>query len=692
MAAAVQKITLPSSRDIPFNKLVLSQSNIRRVKAGVSIEDLAEDIARRGLIQSLNIRPVLGADGKETGMFEIPAGGRRYRALELLVKQKRLVKTAPVPCVVRDANATTSAEEDSLAENVQRVDLHPLDQFRGFQALREKGHGEEDIAARFFVTPTVVKQRLRLAAVSPTLLDVYAEDGMSLDQLMAFTVTNDHARQEQVWDALQHSHNREPYYIRRQLTEGAVRASDRRAQFVGIDAYEQAGGIVMRDLFEHDDGGWLQDPALLTNLVTEKLKHDAEALSAEGWKWIAVGIEFPYGHTSGLRRLTGEAAANTDEEEATYAALKAEYEALEEEYAGPDDLPDEIDQRLGEIETAMAAFEDQPVMFDPTDVARAGIFVSIGSDGALRVERGFVRPEDEAPVEGGETELPDTQAPDHAPAVQRAVITIGGAPAGDTETAEDDDILRPLSDRLVTELTAHRTLALRDHLANEPHVAFQAVLHALCLAVFYRYSTDTCLEITAKHSGFSAQAPGLADTPSAKAIDARHEQWAKQMPEKSAELWEVLTAFDGDSQAALLAHCASLTVNVVKEPWNRRPGAMAHGDELVRAVGLDMAAAGWAPTVDTYLGRVPKARILEAVREAKGEASAQLIDHLKKAEMAKEAERLLEGSGWLPEPLRLVEAEAAEQPAADAETEALPEFLTDDEEVADPAAHSIAAE
>jgi ParB family transcriptional regulator, chromosome partitioning protein len=200
---------------------VLSQSNVRRVKAGVSIEELAEDIARRTLLQSLNVRPVLDAEGQETGIFEVPAGGRRFRALELLVKQKRMTKTQLVPCVVRTDGL---AEEDSLAENVQRADLHPLDQFRAFQALREKGLSEEEIAARFFVNATVVKQRLKLAAVSEKLLDIYAEDGMALEQLMAFTVTNDHARQEQVWESLARACNKEPYYIRRQLTEGAVRA------------------------------------------------------------------------------------------------------------------------------------------------------------------------------------------------------------------------------------------------------------------------------------------------------------------------------------------------------------------------------------------------------------------------------------------------------------------------------------
>jgi ParB family transcriptional regulator, chromosome partitioning protein len=321
--ATVQKITLSASRDIPFNKLILSQANVRRTKTGISIEDLAEDIARRTLLQSLSVRPVLDAQGEETGMFEVPAGGRRFQALELLVRQKRMARTQPVPCVVREGGI---AEEDSLAENVQRIALHPLDQFRAFQTLREKGLSEEDIAARFFVSPSVVKQRLKLAAVSDKLLEIYAGDGMTLEQLMAFTVTNDHARQEQVWKSLASAYNKEPYYIRRQLTEGAVRAADRRARLVGVDAYEAAGGAVLRDLFQQDDGGWLQDPALLDRLVIEKLHAHAETLRAEGWKWISIAPDFPYGHTRGLRRLPGEIVELTDEERANYDALQAEYD------------------------------------------------------------------------------------------------------------------------------------------------------------------------------------------------------------------------------------------------------------------------------------------------------------------------------------------------------------------------------
>jgi ParB family chromosome partitioning protein len=637
------------------------------VKAGVSIEELAEDIARRTLLQSLNVRPVLDAEGQETGMFEVPAGGRWLRALELLVKQKRMNKTQAVPCVVRRDGL---AEEDSLAENVQREALHPLDQFRAFQTLREKGLSEEDIAARFFVSATVVKQRLKLAAVSEKLLDVYAEDGMSLEQLIAFTVTNDNARQEQLWDQLSRGGNREPYHIRRQLTAGAVPAADKRAQFVGIAAYEAAGGIVTRDLFEHDGGGWLQDPALLDRLVSEKLQTEAETLRAESWKWIAVAPDFPYGHTADLRRLDGHTVDLTDEERASREALETELDRLEQQYADADELPEGVDRRLGEIETALAAFEDRPIAYDPAEIARAGVFVSIDRNGERRIERGYVRPEDEPPVEPASGD-DNANAAENKPrgTNQRGIVTVGSANAPEPE-GEEDDSLKPLSDRLVTELTAHRTLALRDALASDPQTAFTAVLHALCLSTFYRFSSGTCLEISA---------PGLADSASAKAIEARHQQWAKQLPKGEDDLWDALTAFDGDSQAALFAHCASLSVNAVHEPWNRNPRRYAHADTLARAVKLDMAAAGWSPTVDNYLGRVPRARILEAVREAKGDASAQLIEHLKKPDMAREAERLLAGTGWLPEPLCTPDPQSADL-ETEARAEALPAFLADGEE------------
>lgn len=556
MASAVQKITLSSSRDIPLNKLILSQSNVRRVKAGVSIEDLAADIARRGcLLQSLNVRPVLDEEGVETGMFEVPAGGRRFQALQLLVKQKRLTKTAPVPCVVRDPSTKILAEDDSLAENVQRVPLHPLDQFRAFQTLRDKGLCDEDIAAAYFVGVNVVKQRLRIAAVSEKLLDIYAEDGMSLEQLMAFTVTTDHARQLQVWDALQRSYSQEPYQIRRMLTEKTVRASDRRVLFVGIGAYENAGGVVMRDLFQQDDGGWLENIGLLETLVAEKLKTDAEHIATEGWKWIEVAVDFPYGHDHGLRELDGIPADLTDDERATREALRTEFDQLQAQYEDADELPDEVDQRLSEIETALEAFESRPHVFDPADISRAGVFVSIAHDGQLQVDRGYVRPEDEAPVvEPGQEDRDDLEQVridnDTSP-VQRVVITIGGQAEPEDD---EDDVVKPLPDRLLSELTAYRTLALRDAVANNPHVAMTALLHKLCLDAFQHTATGNCLEASVRHVFFSIQSADLKESPSAKAVTERHDAWKADMPKDEAALWDWLAALDDASRAALLAH------------------------------------------------------------------------------------------------------------------------------------------
>jgi ParB family transcriptional regulator, chromosome partitioning protein len=693
------QIILSTSRDIPFDKLVLSQSNVRRIKTGVSIEELAADIARRTLLQSLTVRPVLDEDGTETGMFEIPAGGRRYRALELLVQRKQLAPDAPIPCVIRTEGL---AEEDSLAENVQRAPLHPLDQFRAFLAMREKGMGEEEIAAAFFVSAGVVRQRLRLAAVSERLLEVYAEDGISLEQLMAFTVNPDHARQDMVWDAVQHSWQKEPYHIRRMLTENSLRASDKRAQFIGTEAYEAAGGMILRDLFQTDDGGWLQDVPLLERLVAQKLEAEAEGLRSEGWKWVDAAVDFPYGHTFGLRRLMGETVEPDAVEQAAYDVLKAEYDQIEAEHHGVDELPEVVDARLGEIETAMEAFQTRPVIFEPDEKARAGVFVSVDANGGLRVERGYVRPEDELRLEAEEVDYDGEDDP------QGSDDAEGSDPGSDTGEAEDeDDTIRPLPDRLISELTAHRTLALRDALAMDPELAFVAALHLFCLKLFYPYTQESCLEIDPKSAQFGAQVPGLVDCASALSITARHEFWLKQMPASSGDLWDMLVAMDVESRSSLFAHCISQSLNAVIEAYNRRPKALAHADLLATCLNLDMASVGWRPTVDNYLGRVTKARILQAVREAKGEGVVQRIAHLKKPEMVVEAEELLTTTGWLPEPLRTAgvpmgivaeyapEAEidtAAETVANDGEQAMADELPSGEDDMASESALSTAAE
>ena len=468
------------------------------------------------------------------------------------------------PCLASSARMA-SRKKNSLAENIQRAPLHPLDQFRAFLALREKGQSEEEIAAAFFVSISVVKQRLRLASVSPHLLDIYAEDGLTLDQLIAFTVNGDHARQERVFEKLSQSHSKEPYVIRRMMTEGAVRASDKRAQFIGLEAYEEAGGIILRDLFQRDDGGWLQDVALVDRLVSEKLAREADHIRNEGWKWIEVAPEFPYGHTFGLRQLHGDETPLTAEEQETRDAFQTEYDQLEETYAEADEVPDEVDRRLGEIETALAAIDERPVAFIPSEIARAGAFISIDSNGSLQVRRGYVRPEDELAVDPEDETQEDADRPQTATARADHDDDVSHGASSSADEPEEDEGGKPIPDRLMTELTVYRTLALRHALGEQPDIALLAALHVLCLKLFYRHGLDSCLELEVKQVTFGAQAQGLNDSPLANALEQRHQAWIKALPNEPADLWDELTGFDTDSRQALFAHCVSLSVNAVFE-------------------------------------------------------------------------------------------------------------------------------
>ena len=458
-----------------------------------------------------------------------------------------------------------------------------------------------------------------------------------------------------------------------------------------------AGGIVLRDLFQTDGGGWLEDVVLVERLVAERLQREADGIRAEGWHWIEVAPDFPYGHSFGLRQLRGEDTPLTDAEEAELEALRDEYCALEEAHAHDEGVPDEVDQRLTAIEARVAEFDERPVRFDPGEMARAGAFVSIDRDGRLRVERGYVRPEDERPV-APDPELakdiptpPDGAPPPTAnPATGRFSVCSAdpyrpsAMPMESDDAADDapieiapdmaaepeeEDGFRPLSDRLMAELTTHRTVALRHALGERPDVAFLAALHALCLKLFYPYTQDTCLELDLRTVRFTAQPPGLSESEPAKAIAARHQDLAARLPRAAEDLWDMLVAAEEATRQRLFAHCVSSAVNAVQESWNRRPKALAHAGQLATAVRLDMAATGggqqgssdaagdtsgggWTPTVETYLGRVTKARILQAVREARGESVAARIAPLNKGEMAAQAQDLLAGSGWLPEPLR----------------------------------------
>jgi len=697
------EIALTPATEIALNALVASKNNVRRIKPGVSVEDLAEDIARRGLLQSLTVHAVLDENRELTATYAVTAGGRRLAALKQLVAEGRLAEDALIPCIIRDNSIET---EDSLAENVMREALHPLDQFRAFKALAETENlSIEEIAARFFVSPQVVRQRLKLAAASLKLLEVYESEKLTLDQLMAFCVTGDHARQELVYEQIRQGYNSEPYHIRRLITEGAVKGNDRRVLFVGSEAYEAAGGITLRDLFSEDGGGWYQDVALLDRLATEMLASESKAIAAEGWKWVETAIQFPYGHLNGLTRLSSVPAPVTADEQERYDTALAEYSALSEDYEDAEELPEEIDQRMGELEAVMAEIDERPALYNSSEIGHAGVFVSIEHDGRLRIERGFVRAE----------ERPALRAASAGTEAQQGSTIGHDAGAADAATSanidepEELETASRLSDRLVAELTAHRTLALREAVAESPDTALLAMTHALVLKTFYRFAgSDTCLEVEVRSASLASQAPEIGDTDLAARMDQRQARWQGMLPTNPGDLWAALVDFDPDSLAGLFAFCVAQSVNAVEMPHIRRTRELCHAGHIAAHVGLDMTRH-WKPEAKSFFSKVTKAQILSIIREVKGDAHAQMIDYLKKADMAVEAERLMAGSNWLPDPLKAVQDTASAKPApfaetlpqvgtdpaADADEEdaggvELPAFLT--EALAQSAGHAVAAE
>jgi ParB family chromosome partitioning protein len=666
-----------TERFIPLNKLKKSPNNARKTPHGeASIEAYAASIAAKGILQNLVVEPELDTDGAATGFYFVTIGEGRRLAQLLRVKRKEIKKTEPIRCIIDIAN---DPHEISLDENVTRENMHPADQFEAFKKLaEERGFGAEEIAARFGVTPHVVRRRLRLGAVSPKLMEIYRNGDLALDQLMAFAITEDHARQEAAFERL--SFNRDASTIRRLLTETHVAATDRRAIFVGAEKYTEVGGTILRDLFTEDRGGYFEDVALLDMLVLAKLGREANALmEAEGWKWTQVFLDYPHSH--GLRRTYPQPVELSAEDQTVLDAVQAEFNGLTEQYESAEELPDEVDARFGELETEIERLEAKRLAYDAADIARCGAFVILSHDGSLRVERGFIRAEDEQPEpetqnESGEGEGGDT-VNDHGS------TSPNGEPGGDTLDAEDEDAddHKPLSDILIRDLTTHRTLGLRLALSEHPEVAVVAVTHALSAQIFYRGADAHVLDIRPVSTVLASHADGIEDSKAGKAWADHHARWAAQMPRDATDLWAFVMELDHDSRMALFAHCVALTVNAVRLPSERRPRAVATADRLAEAVSLDMTAH-WIPTARTYLGRVTKPHILAAVREAVSDEAADRMADMKKQAMAEAAEQLLVGTGWLPALMRTPRAvqEPAEHLQADAVTESNPD------------AYSVAAE
>jgi len=643
---------------VPLSQLRASKRNVRKA-AGQPINALAESIARVGLLQNLTV--ILARDGEH---YEVVAGGRRLAALKLLSKTRRIPKDWDVPCLlVADASARTV----SLTENVQREAMHPADQFEAFAALVAEGRPVEDIAADFGVTPLVVQRRLKLANVSPRLLADYRADTVSLEQLMALAITDDHAAQEAAFYEAP-EWQRQPHALRDRLTEREIDAGHALVRFVGLDAYEAAGGGIRRDLFAQDDSGvYVTDAALLETLVRQKLDEHAATVKAEGWAWVDATPAATYADLQAFQRAPRERRNPTRREAERMERLEAKMQAVGDalDAALEDDDEDKAEtlqeegDRLGE---QLQALEARLLDYAPNVKAAAGAIVTLDRQGQIAVHRGLMR----------EAE---------AKALRTLERLRQGFSSEDEAASSSEDTGQPkaasMSDRLAQRLSALRTAALQIELARNPQAALAAVVHGMVRTVLQpdRYHRDGLpLEIRLTvQDRLEGMAPDWPESPAAVALAELQKAVGEDLPQDSADLFAVLLAKPQDELVRLLAVCAAATVDVITP----RATAQQPGSELAQAVGLDMAA-WWQPTAEGYFKHVSKAMILDAVGEFAPDQVSRLAK-LKKADIASEAERLVQGTGWMPVIFRAADAQdvAADEDGATAEDTDIPHESVD---------------
>jgi ParB family chromosome partitioning protein len=598
---------------IPLNKLLAWEGNVRKTDADKGIDELAASITAHGLLQSLVVRK------DKRGKYAVVAGRRRLLALKSLADAGAIKADMDIPCHVLDDEA--DATEISLAENVQREQMHPADEFDAFKALIDGGMPPADVAARFGVTETVVQKRLKLAKVSPKVIAAYRKGDLTLQHVMAFAVTDDHAKQERVFRELPNWQRQHPERIRNMLVEDEITSDDYRVKFVTLKAYENAGGTIRRDLFsEGEDGVFIQDNVLLESLVAKKLERTANKVRKEGWKWVEIRPTFEFEEWLDCGRRLPDALPLSPEEQSEFDALSVEATALSELDENRE-LDDDQKARFDVVSDRLDELHDRPEVWPPETLAIAGVVVNLGSDGKAEIHAGLIKPED-AP------EQTEADAEDEVAATERKSRS-------------------PLPASLIENLTAQRSAALNAALLERPDVALAAAVHVMALQVFYTRTCDTVLQVTAEAQSLRR----VEGSPAHDLIEKAREHWTAQLPGEPAELLPWCLAQDGDTLRGLLTFCAAQTVNaVLLKPDRPDCRRMQHAACLAEALHLDMGA-WFTPTAANYFSRVNKAGILAALKEAKGD-TAPAWEAMKKADLAALAERHITGTGWLPAPLR----------------------------------------
>ena len=615
---------------VPLLQLLARRSkrNVRK-NPRLSIPELAASIFRVGLLQNLVV--ILASDGEH---YEVVAGDRRLTALKLLAKKKRIAADHEVPCLlVADASARTV----SLAENVLREAMHPADQFEAFAALVKEGRPVEDIAADFGVSPLVVQRRLKLANVSPRLMSDYRAGSVTLEQLMALTITDDHKAQETAFYGAP-QWQRGASALRERLTEREIDATHPLVRFIGLDVYAAAGGGIRRDLFADDDSGiYLADAPLLETLVREKLDVLAEDIRTEGWAWVEAVSHLSHAERQAFQSAPRQRREPTTREARRITSLQTRLDKIDSELEEAYDAQDEdktvpLEQRREQVAGELQAVEDALQSYAPDVRAVAGAIITIDRQGQGVIHRGLLR---EAEAKALRT----------LERLRQGFTGTEGANDNEGEGAEPVTVAASLPDRLVQRLSAHRTAALQVEVARHPHVALAALVHGMVQTVLqgnhYGHDLPLGVRLTVQNQ-LEGMAPDWQESSAAVALRELQQAWGGKLPEDSAELFAALLAMEQGELVKLLAVCVASTVDVVTP----RAVSCQPGEELAQAVGLDMAA-WWKPTIEGYFKHVAKAAILEAVEQFAPTHVTRLAK-LKKGDIASEAERLADGTGWMP--------------------------------------------
>ena len=643
----------PVIRSIPLDRLELSPANVRRTAAGKSaFAELKASIAAHGLLENLVVRPLgPGQDGADR--YAVIVGGRRLAALTDLAGEGVLDGDDPVPCRVIDYGVADN--ELSLTENVVRAAMHPADQVEAFGALAHDGASVADIAARFGASERIVEQRLRLGNAAPELLDAYRADEIDLEVLKSFAVTTDRARQMAVWEQVrQQGYRPSGWQIKRMLTEDRVPATSVTARFVGVDAYEAAGGVVDRDLFADEDerGIWLADPALLDKLAADRLQAPADELATR-WKWAEARLDIDWSDLARFGRVQPQPGRITDVEKAEAERLQIRHDELVnmDEDQWTEELVaegDTIETRLDEIDAAVEA----RAVYRPEDFAIAGCIVTVGRDGNLQLVQGLVRPED--------MPAPDRRA-DIAPgdATAEAGATVGiQAPAfsppaappsrqdAETQARKEAGVGIGLAD----DLRAIRTTLVKAHLAQSFGAAFDLMLFQMGRAVFTPGCHDHALDITIRETPdrppLRANDDAFADVSPGEAMLADRSSlpfdWLTI--EDESEAFTSMRALSHQHKKRLFAACVARTVKgQLAFEHNARPELEA----TVARLDIDFSEHV-RPNAEMFWSRVRKDRMLTVARETLGAEWASAHRKDKKATLATAMETAFAAGDGVP--------------------------------------------